>query len=213
MPCICWRVQGFYFARRRISLIQAFTARFVSYTANAAKQCTELCRGFSGDCARSTVHNTKPTQAAIIPLAPRWSVSQRRSTSKTYQNQRHARTMCRPAQPPYYNNVYKGARVRPLLWLHARRCSISQTMPARQGQLLPSVNHWQVLHPAHLLGGVSVSTCTGSARRLAIWHRVSGQGAPAGTFYPAEQSSSRGRGGRRGTIDGYRRISFLAFVR
>ena len=33
------------------------------------------------------------------------------------------------------------------------------------------------------------------ARRLAVWHRVSGQGAPAGTLHPAEQSSGRDAAG------------------
>lgn len=63
------------------------------------------------------------------------------------------RTLCRSAQPPYYNKVYKGAAVRPMLWIHAGRCSIPQTIPARRGQLLPSADRWQVLHPAHLLRG------------------------------------------------------------
>ena len=40
-----------------------------------------------------------------------------------------------------------------LLWIHARRCSRSQTVPARRGQLLLCVDRWQVLHPAHLLRG------------------------------------------------------------
>lgn len=44
-------------------------------------------------------------------------------------------------------------RVCPLLWVHARQCSISKTMPARLNQLLSSVDRWQVLHPAHLLTG------------------------------------------------------------
>lgn len=35
----------------------------------------------------------------------------------------------------------------------------------------------------------------------------------SGTLHPAGQSSSRERGGRRGTIGGYRRISFRAFAR
>lgn len=35
----------------------------------------------------------------------------------------------------YYNKVYKGAGVR-LLWIHARRCNTSQTIPARRGQRL-----------------------------------------------------------------------------
>ena len=63
--------------------------------------------------------------------------------------------------------------------------STSQTMPTRLGQLLPWADRWQVLHPAHLL-----------------------RGQPS-TLHPSGQSSS----GRRGTIDGYRRISFRAFAR
>nr|DAY84634.1 MAG TPA: hypothetical protein [Caudoviricetes sp.] len=40
-----------------------------------------------------------------------------------------------------------------MLWIHAGRCSIPQTIPARRGQLLPSADRWQVLHPARLLRG------------------------------------------------------------
>ena len=50
---------------------------------------------------------------------------------------------------------------------------------------------------------VSVSTCTGSAVRA----------GRSGTLHPAGQSSSKGHGGRRGTIGGFRRISFRAFAR
>nr|DAD76648.1 MAG TPA: hypothetical protein [Siphoviridae sp. ctOVO10] len=35
--------------------------------------------------SHSNATDTRPTKAAIIPPAPRWSVSQRRSTSSTYQ--------------------------------------------------------------------------------------------------------------------------------
>ena len=52
-----------------------------------------------------------------------------------------------------------------------------------------------------------------NARRLAVWHRVSDQGGRSGTLHPAGQSSSKGQGGRRGTIGGSRRISFRAFAR
>lgn len=83
-----------------------------NYTAHAIKHHTELCRGFSCDCTRSTAHDTKPTQAAIIPPAPRWSVSQRRNTSSTYQIPAPRRTLYSSAQTAYYNNVYKGAGVR-----------------------------------------------------------------------------------------------------
>ena len=87
----------------------------------------------------------------------------------------------------YYNKVYKGAGVR-LLWIHARRCNTSQTIPARRGQRL----HLHRVSPA--------------AFDLAP---VSGQGGRSGTLHPAGQSS----GGRRGTIGGSRRISFRAFAR
>lgn len=53
----------------------------------------------------------------------------------------------------YYNRVYNGAGVRRLLWIHARRCSIPQTMIARRGLLLSCLDRWQALHPAHLLRG------------------------------------------------------------
>ena len=105
-------VQGFYFALMQYIPIQAFTARFVpsmSYTANAVKQRTELYSGVSCDCFRSAAHDTRPIQSTITPLAPRWSVSQLRSASSTYQIPPSRRTLYRPAQPPYYNDVYKSA--------------------------------------------------------------------------------------------------------
>lgn len=114
-----------------------------------------------------------PIQAAIIPPATRWSVSQRRNTSSAYQI------------PDAAPGRYTGQRSRPiiiryikahrLLWIHARRRNIPQTMP----------------RPA--------------ACDLAL-------GQP-GTLHPAGQSSSLERSGRRGTIGGYRRISFRAFAR
>ena len=111
--------------------LQRVLHRQCSYTANAAKQCTELCRGFSCDCTRSTAHDTKPTQQAIAQPATRWSAYQRPDALHRYQIPPPRRTLYRSTQPPYYNNVYKGAAYR-------RPCKS---------------------------GGVSVSTCTGSARR------------------------------------------------
>ena len=62
-----------------------------------------------------------------------------------------------------------------LLWIHTRRCSISQIIPARRGQLLPSVNCWQVLthYQQHRPG----APAEGSASPPV-------QGQP-GTFHPA----------------------------
>lgn len=93
------------------SVYSVFCAVNANYTANDAKRRTGLYSGFSCNYANSTAHNTRQTQAAIIPPAPRWSVSQRRSTSSTYQIPPPRRTLCRSAQPPYYNKVYKGGAV------------------------------------------------------------------------------------------------------
>lgn len=157
------RVQGFYFALSQYSRIQAFITRFTqsmqSYTAHAAKQRTGLCRGFSCDLPRSTAHDTRLKQEAIIPPTPRWSIPQSRNTSSAYQIPTPCRTLYRPAQPPYYNKVYKGAAVRP---------------------------------------------CYGYMPDSAAYRRP---------CKPGGAVQQRGRGGRRGTIDGYRRISFRAFAR
>lgn len=84
-----------------------------NYTLPTPKPFTGLYSGVSVNLTHSNAHNTADTQAAYAPLAPR-------------------RTLYRPAQPPYYNKVYKGAAVRPMLWIHARRYSIAQTVPARR---------------------------------------------------------------------------------
>lgn len=114
------------------SVYSAFCAVHASYTAHAAKQRTGLYSGVSVNLTHSSVHNTVTTQANYAPPAPRWSTSQRRSTSSAYQIPEPRRTLYRSAQPPYYNKVYKSATVH-LLWIYARWCSISQTMPTRWG--------------------------------------------------------------------------------
>lgn len=77
---------------------------------------------------------------------------------------------------------------------YIRGCSISQTMPARRWQRL----HLYRVSPA--AGGLAPGQQSTRAGR-------------SGTFHPAGQSSSRSRGGRRGTIGGSRRSSFRAFAR
>ena len=139
--------------------LQRILSRPCSYTAHAIKQRTELYTRFSCGLPHSTAADTRPAQAAIIPPAARWSVSQRRNTSSVYQIPPPRRTPYRAAQPPYYNKVYKGAGVRP------------------------------VIDPCQTV------------------QQIADHASPAG------QSSSRGRGRRRGTIDGYRRISFRAVAR
>lgn len=89
--------------------LQRVLCRPCSYTTNGAKQHTGLYRGFSGHLPHSTAANTRPTRTDITSPATRWSISQHRSTSSTYQIPEPRRTLCRPVQPPYYNKVYKGA--------------------------------------------------------------------------------------------------------
>ena len=89
--------------------LQRVLRRPYSCTTHAAKQRTGLHRRFSCDLSNSTAVYTRPAKADIMPPAPRWSVSQRRSTSSAYQIQASRRTLYRSAQTAYYNNVYKGA--------------------------------------------------------------------------------------------------------
>lgn len=91
------------------SVYSAFCRVNANYTAHAAKQRTWLYRRIPCNPTRSTAHDTRPAKAAIIPPAPRWSVSQRRNTSSTYQIPAPRRTLHSSAQPRYYNKVYKGA--------------------------------------------------------------------------------------------------------
>ena len=160
--------------------LQRLLSRPCSYTTNAAKQHTGLYRGVSCDCSHSAANDTRPIQSTITPLAPRWSVSQRRSASSAYQIPPPRRTPYRSAQP--------------------------HTMQARRSQLVPSLDRWQVLtrcqqsrpgSPADWStsppvqgqpGGGFDASC---ARRLAIWHH-----SPGGAVQQQEH------GGRRGTIDG-----------
>ena len=75
MPCID-TVQGLLFLPCNNTATHKRSQRVLpcpcNYTAHAAKQHTRLYSGFSCDCTRSTARDTRPTQAAIIPPAPRW---------------------------------------------------------------------------------------------------------------------------------------------
>lgn len=99
----------------------------------------------------SSARNAANTQTACAPPAPRWRAYRQAQHLPQYQIPPPRLTLYRAAQLPYYNNVYKGAAVRPCY----------RSMP-------DSAAYRRPCQP----GGVSVSTCTGSARRLAVWHRV-----------------------------------------
>ncbi len=81
--------------------------------------------------------------AYTAPSAPRWSVSQRRCTGQRNR--------------PIIIRYIRVQRCAPLLWIHARQCSISQTMPARRG-----------LDASHTWHGISLALAWhGSAEPLA----------------------------------------------
>lgn len=102
---------GFYFCPAAIqphtSVYSAFCSAHAIYTTHATKQRTGLYRSFSCGLTHSTAHDTRPTQAAIIPPAPRWSVSQRRNASSIYQIPTPRRDAAQASTAAYYNKVYK----------------------------------------------------------------------------------------------------------
>ena len=90
-------------------------------------------------------------------------------------------------------------------------------MPARRGQLLPSADRWQVLtrcqqyRPCTHAEGSASPPVQGQPGGLR-----SGNGQQVRTGWhppPGGAIQQQERGGRRGTIGGYRRISFRAFAR
>lgn len=180
-----------------------------SYTNHAIKQRTGLCRGFSCDLSNYNTSDTRPAQADITLSVPRWSVSQRPDALQHITRyHRHARTLHRSAQPPYYNKAYK-------MVMH----TADHASPAGSAQ--PPADRWQVLRPAHLLRGqrlhlyrVSPAASRCFPRQAACGLAPGQQSGRTGWHPPPGWAvQQQGRGGRRGTIGGYRRSSFRAFAR
>ena len=127
-PRPCWRgfpfalhltrCRAFIFARRRVSRLQAFTAAFISsmklYIQNI-KTVHRALQRLSVDLTYYSAHNTAAAQAAYTPTATRWRAYRQAQHPHRYQIQPTRRTLYRPAQPPYYNKVYRGATVRPVM--------------------------------------------------------------------------------------------------
>lgn len=111
------RVQGFYFAPLQYSHIQAFTAAFLSsmqnYTAKTPKPFTGIYSGVSVDLLYSSARNTAATQTAYTPTTQRWRAYRQVLHLHQYQIPPPCRTLYRGNVSTYYNNVYKGAAVRP----------------------------------------------------------------------------------------------------
>lgn len=131
-------------------------------------------------------------------------------------------------RPPIIIRYIRECRGSSLSWFYARRRSTSQTVPVAAGQLLPCADRWQVLtvcqqyRPGAPAEGSASPPVYGQPGGDSIlptpgdWRSGTGsavQGVRSGTLHPAGQSSGKGRGGRRGTIGGFRRSSFRAFAR
>ncbi len=183
LPCILTRCRAFFlpgYNTDPYKRLQRVLCSQCNYTTHAAKQRTRLYSGFSCDYTHSTAHDTRPTQAAIIPPSGRWRVYTRPDALNQYRIPLPRLDAVQHSTASYYNKVYKGVQGRALLWINARRCSISQTMPAR---------------------------------RLAVWHQVSGQTGRSGTLHPAEHSSSKGVAGGAKPLTATAVSLFRAFAR
>lgn len=142
----------------------------------------------------------KPTSRLYSP-APLWMAHRQALHPHRSQIPPPRRTLHRAGQPPIIIRYIRVQGCVPVMdpcqtVQHITdHASPARSAPTVCGSLASSA-------PGAPTEGVNVSTCTGSARqRLGASHARRGQ------------SSGRGRGGRRGTIDGYRRSSFRAFAR
>lgn len=167
-----------------------------NYTASTAKAFTGLYSGVSVDLTYSSAHNTTAAQAAYTPPTPRWRAYRQAQHLHRYQTPPPRRTLYSSAQPPYYNNVYKGSGA-----------SCYRSMPGGASYRRPYQQRRRVsasgLHPVQ--GSDRRAFGASCAQRLAIWHRsaVRAHTPPSGAI---QQRAD-------GTTGGYRRISFRAFAR
>lgn len=125
----------FLFSLLQYSHAQAFAVPFVSSMQIIPPQTQNRLQGFTG---------AFPTIRPILRLlfcgasgyavqpARRWRVYKQAQHLHRYQIPTPRQTLYRSAQPPYYNKVYIRVQRCALLWIHVRRCSITQTMPARR---------------------------------------------------------------------------------
>lgn len=89
--------------------LQWLFCRPCNYTVTEPKPFTRLYSGVSVDFTHFSAHNTAVTQAAYTPTTPRWRAYRQALHLRQYQIPPPRRTLYRPAQTAYYNNVYKGA--------------------------------------------------------------------------------------------------------
>ena len=128
----------------------------------------------------------------------------------------HVRTLYRPAQPPIIIRYIRGCRGAPCCGFmpdcaayrdHASGGGAAPTVCGSLASAAPGTPaEGSASSPVRgQPGGVSMLSTSGTGSAVRAGH--------PGTLHPAGQSSDRGRGGRRGTIGGSRRISFRAVAR
>lgn len=113
-------MQGFYFCpatyQPRTSACNGLSAiHAINYTATMQKAFTGLYMCVSGNLTHSTAYNTRPAKADITPPATRWRAYRQALHLHRYPIPPPRRTLYRAVQPPYYNKVYRGAAVRPVM--------------------------------------------------------------------------------------------------
>lgn len=183
-------VQGFYFVLLQYSRIQAFAVRFVPLMQLYHQRHKTAYRTLQGLSLRLHPLNrlqyqiSKNEYNAACATLERIAALGRPAPIPRYKTPR--RTLYSSAQPPYYNKVYKGAAVRPVM----DQCQTVQ-------------------HSAdHASPAGSAPTVCGSLASAAPGEPAKGSASP-----PGGTAQQQERGGRRGTIGGLRRISFRAFAR
>ena len=95
--------------------LQCVLCCLCSYTAHATKPRAGLYRGFSCNLSHSTARDTRPKQAAIIPPTPRWSVYTHPDGLQPIPDTTATQDAAQLNAAAYYNKVYKGAGVRPVI--------------------------------------------------------------------------------------------------
>lgn len=186
------RVQGFYFALSQYSRIQAFTTAFLPSMQLYRPHCKTAHRALQGFSTLFTPFHRRRYQTDTSGYNTACSTLERITapgcTPAHTKYKRYARMLYRSAQPPYYNNVY--IRVRP--FYGSMPDGATHRRPCQPGgvSILPTP------------GGLQSGTGQQSRHTGSVWHPP-----------PGGAVQQLGRSGRRGTIGGYRRISFRAFAR
>lgn len=129
------RVQGFYFALLQYSPIQAFTAHFVPSVQLYRPRCKTVHRAFQWLFLRLHPLNRLQYQTDTS------GYNTTRATLERITAPQHLRRIHQI--PPPRLTLYRSAQP-PIIIMYIRG-GIPQTMQARRGQLLPSVDCWQVL--------------------------------------------------------------------